>query len=92
MGAARDDPVDPTREIPAMIKEVRAGFASRQGQVRRLGHDPEEIERELLEDQERADLKGFTFETDARKAAPASAGKDVQPQGGATKGGAKDAQ
>lgn len=44
--------VDPTKEIPAMIDEVEAGLASRQGVQRELGRDPDRIRAERLQDAE----------------------------------------
>lgn len=42
--------VDPTKEIPAMIKEVDAGLNSRQGVQRELGRDPDRIRDERQKD------------------------------------------
>lgn len=44
--------VDPTREIPAMIKEVEVGLNSRQGVQRELGRDPDRIREEREQDAE----------------------------------------
>lgn len=59
--------VDPTKEIPAMIKEVRAGFTSRRRKIREMGYDPEEIDAEIAADNEAADKAGFVFDTDPRR-------------------------
>jgi lambda family phage portal protein len=44
--------VDPAREIPAMIEEIKGGLQSWQGQVRRLGYDPEDLLGEHIEDRD----------------------------------------
>ena len=59
--------VDPAKEIGAMRDEVRAGFASRSGQVRRLGYDPERLDEEIAGDNARADERSFIFDTDPRR-------------------------
>jgi lambda family phage portal protein len=56
--------VDPTREIPALRDKIRAGLASRQGVVRELGFDPEDLLKEQVEDKRRADAAGLSFESD----------------------------
>lgn len=42
--------IDPTKEIPAMIKEVDAGLTSRRRAQRQLGRDPDVIRQEIAED------------------------------------------
>jgi lambda family phage portal protein len=42
--------IDPTKEIPAMIEEIDAGLASRQGVQRELGRDPDRIRTERKQD------------------------------------------
>lgn len=56
--------VDPAREIPAMAAEVRAGFASRQGKIRMLGYDPEEVLAEQASDLEACIRTGLRFDSD----------------------------
>ena len=56
--------VDPAREIPALTAEVKAGFASRQGQIRRLGYDPEEILAEQIEDRKQSEDNDLRFDSD----------------------------
>lgn len=48
--APRPQLVDPTREIPAMVKEISAGLNSRHGVIRSLGRDPDKIDAELQAD------------------------------------------
>lgn len=59
--------VDPAREIPAIVKKIRAGLQSRQGAQRELGFDPDVLVEEFVEDQKVADAGGLVFDTDARK-------------------------
>lgn len=59
--------VDPTKEIPAITKSIRAGLTSRQQQIRELGYDPEDIEAEIVEDNRNADEKGLIFDSDPRR-------------------------
>ncbi len=71
--------IDPAREIPAMRDKVRAGFASRQGVIRELGHDPERILEEQTEDAAQADAAALKFDSDARNAV---AGSPSNPNAG----------
>ncbi len=73
--------VDPAREIGAMVEEVQAGFASRQGVIRRLGYDPDEILAEQAEDARLAQEQNLSFTTDARapRAAPQRPVEDDEP-------------
>lgn len=59
--------VDPSREIPAMIRQIRGGLATRSEMVRRLGYDPEQVEAEMTRDNRVADESGFVFDSDARR-------------------------
>ncbi len=62
--------VDPAREIGALRDKVKAGFASRQGVVRELGFDPEDLMAEQIADKAAADAAGLVFDSDARSATP----------------------
>lgn len=69
--------IDPSREIPPMIDEVRAGLNSRQRAVTALGRDHDQIMEEQVEDQRVADANGLILDSDGRynaKAAPPVAG------------------
>jgi lambda family phage portal protein len=59
--------VDPAREVGALVDKVRAGFASRQGVIRELGHDPERLLAEQAEDAAQADAAGLVFDSDPRR-------------------------
>lgn len=69
--------VDPAREIIALRDKVRAGFASRQGVIRELGFDPEDLLAEQIQDAAQADLAALVFDTDPRRT---SAGGMAQSQ------------
>lgn len=56
--------VDPNREIAALRDKVKAGFASRQGVVRELGFDPEDLTAEQIEDMESCTATGLRFDSD----------------------------
>jgi lambda family phage portal protein len=58
--------VDPTREVPALRDQVRAGFKSRQAVIRELGFDPERLIEEQIEDRESADAAELQFDSDPR--------------------------
>lgn len=45
--------IDPSKEIPAAIKEIESGLTSRSRKQRELGYDPDVIQGERLEDQDR---------------------------------------
>jgi lambda family phage portal protein len=69
--------VDPAREIPALRDKVKAGFASRQGVVRELGFDPEDLTREHIEDRDLAELHGLRFDSDVNFGVAAAAAAQV---------------
>lgn len=71
--------VDPAREIPALAAKVRAGFASRQGVVRELGFDPEDLMREQIEDRDLADQHGLRFDSDVHFGAAVPAAVNAAP-------------
>ena len=59
--------VDPLKDIRAQTMAVRAGFKSRAEVVSEQGYDAEAIDREIAADNERADVLGVHYDTDARK-------------------------
>jgi lambda family phage portal protein len=59
--------LDESKEVPPIIKKVRAGLMSRQEAIRALGYDPEEVDREIKEDNDRADALGLSFDSDGRR-------------------------
>lgn len=53
--------VDPSKEIPAVIRKIEAGLSSRQREVRGLGEDPERLNEEIVEDAQWARDNGIAF-------------------------------
>lgn len=88
------DYVDPLKEVDADIKRVRAGFSSRSAVIQEAGDDPEQVEKEVAEENARADVAVFAdktpvvgaFDSDARKSVSSAAtgargsGTDVPSQ------------
>ncbi len=71
--------VDPAREIPALRDKVKAGFASRQGVVRELGFDPEDLTREQIEDRDLAVKHNLRFDSDVHFGATPAAAVQLPP-------------
>ena len=59
--------VDSTREVPAVIKAVRAGLLSLPQAIRQLGYDPETLITEQAEFLRRLDALGLVLDTDPRR-------------------------
>lgn len=59
--------IDPDTEIKASVTMIRSGLASRAGELRRLGFDPEQVNAEIDADNALSDDKGFVFDSDARQ-------------------------
>ncbi len=57
--APRREMIDPSKEIAAQRLNVRSGFASWQEIVKQNGYNPEDVIKELIEDQERFDEAGL---------------------------------
>jgi lambda family phage portal protein len=64
--APRREMLDPTKEVGAMIKAIRAGLTSRQDEIRKLGRDSAEVLREIAEDNAIADELGLILDSDPR--------------------------
>jgi lambda family phage portal protein len=62
----RREMFDPSKEVKASIESIRGGLSSRSAEVRKLGFDPEDLDREIKTDNDRADKNGFTFSSDSR--------------------------
>jgi lambda family phage portal protein len=62
----RREMVSPKDEIGPMRDAVRAGFIPRSEQVRSLGFDPEQVEQEFAEENDRADAAKLRFDSDGR--------------------------
>lgn len=59
--------VDPTKEIPIMVKEIRSGLQSYEGALIERGFDPEEKIREVKRGFEKMDEHGLVLDCDPRK-------------------------
>jgi lambda family phage portal protein len=70
--------VDPTREIPAMMNAVRAGFMSLPEAIRKQGYDPEILAREHAQYMQLLDSLGVRFDSDARHAPNSSPPEDEE--------------
>lgn len=59
--------VDPTREIPAIIKAVRGGLQTLPGAIREAGYEPDEFLAEYAEANAALDKLGIILDSDPRK-------------------------
>lgn len=59
--------VDPTREVPALIKAIRGGLQTLAQAQREMGESPEDMLREIAETNKAMDDLGITLDTDPRK-------------------------
>lgn len=59
--------LDPAAEIPAIIKEIRAGLNSFQGACRERGIDPETLLKQIKEDIDLFDSYGLVLDIDPRR-------------------------
>lgn len=60
----------PVQDVDADIKAIRAGLQARSSTVLARGEDPEQMEKTIAADNERADQLGFVFSSDSRKTTP----------------------
>lgn len=58
--------VDPTREIPAIIKAVRGGLMTLPQAIREMGYEPEEFLAEIADSNALLDKLGIILDTDPR--------------------------
>lgn len=58
--------IDPTKEIPATIKKIRAGLSSLSKEISAMGEDPDDIFNQLEEDQTKTDNKGLKLDSNAK--------------------------
>jgi lambda family phage portal protein len=77
----RREMLSPKDEIPAKRDAIRAGLTSRQAEIRKLGDDPEEVDREQAEDNARADLARLQHDSDGRRPRQGPSETIVTPQG-----------
>lgn len=66
-GVPRQEWLDPSKDLQAEIKAVRAGFKNRSHVIASLGYDREEVDRERKRENEEADRDGLIFDTDPRR-------------------------
>ena len=59
--------IDPTKEVPAKIKEIRSGMTSLSEVIRETGKDPMELLEEKKLDNERIDKLQLILDSDPRK-------------------------
>lgn len=62
----RRELVDPTKEIPAMIRSVRAGFDTRSDIIESLGRDAKIVTDKWIKDKETIDQNELIFDSDPR--------------------------
>lgn len=62
----RREMINPKEEIAASKELVRCGFSSRTRESQRFGVDPEDLEREIAEENKRADQLELRFDSDPR--------------------------
>lgn len=63
----RVEMIDPTKEVPAMIKAVRAGVSSLSDEIMAQGKDPKEHLQQIKEDNDLLDELELTLDSDPRK-------------------------
>ncbi len=74
--------VDPEKEFKALLLAIRAGLMSRSEAVSAFGYDTEDVDREIAQDNVRADGLGLVFDSDPRKVAKTGAAQpEAQTQG-----------
>jgi lambda family phage portal protein len=62
----RRELIDPSKEVEAQKKAVRAGFMSLSEAIREFGYDPEEVFAEMADDNKAMDRLGLILDTDPR--------------------------
>lgn len=71
--------IDPTKDIPALIKEVRAGFKTWDEAVLELGRDPESTILKIAEWNKRFDEHGIALDIDPRKITQVGLSQSTDP-------------
>jgi lambda family phage portal protein len=90
--------VDPTREIPALIKAVRGGGETIFGMIRSMGYDPEDFLAEIAEGNAMLDKLGLTLDSDPRRVSAAGLtqarppGSEIPGDGSVDDGDSKSAK
>lgn len=63
----RREMIDPTKEVTALVKQIRAGLVSRSEVTASLGRDPEDVLSQIEKDNEAADKAGIILDSDPRR-------------------------
>ncbi len=66
--------VDPLKDVEAEIRAIKAGLQSRSASVSKRGRDIDDVDKEISDDQKRADKLDLTFDSDGRDAQTSSGG------------------
>jgi lambda family phage portal protein len=74
----RREMIDPTREVPAAEKAIRAGLTTLSETLRQQGYDPEDMLLERQRDDRWLDELGLVLDSDPRK--KSAAGSGAQPE------------
>lgn len=82
--APRRPMVDPSVEVPALVKAIRGGLTTRSAAVRSLGEDPHELEAEFAEENARADKLELSFDSDGRRPEQAPVVQAPEAPGGSS--------
>ena len=64
---AKQEMIDPTKEVPAKIKEVRGGLTSLTTAVEEFGRDPDLHFKQIAEDNKKLDALGLVLDSDPRR-------------------------
>lgn len=62
----RREMIDPTKEIPASIKKIRAGLGSLSDEISSMGGDPDAVIDQIAADQEKTDEKGLKLDSNPK--------------------------
>jgi len=69
----------PVQDVTSELKAVRAGFKSRSKVVLSAGEDPEQVDAEQAQDNQRADAAGLRYDSDPRRTNASGARQDDEP-------------
>jgi lambda family phage portal protein len=72
--------IDPDKEISATIKQLRNGLISRPKAILELGYDPQQLDQEIAEANEKLDELEITLDSDPRKTTQAGLFQVTQSQ------------
>jgi lambda family phage portal protein len=70
--------VDPEKDVKAEVLAIRAGLKSRSMAINETGEDEEEVDRQIAQDNARADEYGHVFDSDPRRT-DARGAQNVEP-------------